>query len=91
MKLPKIIYSKLGKLKLWGQAHFDKFTIELDYRLKGKKHLEILLHEASHLRYPQFTEEEITEMAIYYTNILWKESYRRTDNTNEIPLQNGTT
>jgi len=89
MKLPKILYTKLGRAKRWGQYSFDTHLIELDYRLKGKKHCEILIHESLHSRFPELTEESITEAAIYLTNILWIDGYRKVDNSNDIPLQDG--
>ena len=40
----RIKYRKLGKEKVWGLAHSDG-VIEIEERLKGKKHLEIIVHE----------------------------------------------
>lgn len=85
----KIIYSKLSRNKAWGIAHSDDNTIELDIRLKGKKHLEILTHEALHLLFPEMEEEEVIQKSIILTNVLWKEGYRRVDNSNSLLLQNG--
>lgn len=85
----KVREVKLGVNKLWGRASFDEDTIELDPRLCGKKHLEISIHESLHLLFPTYSEEDITAKAISITNLLWKMGYRRIDNTNNIPLQNG--
>ena len=50
----RVKYSKLGRANAWGLAHTDSYVVELDERLKGKKHLEILLHEVVHaLNKPQ--------------------------------------
>lgn len=89
MKFFKVIYKKLGKGKAWGWAHYDTNTIELDVRLKGKKHCEILTHEALHLLFPKESEIDITRKSILLTNTLWKEGYRRIDDTNDVPLQDG--
>lgn len=85
----KVVYSDLTKHEVWGLAHFDKNIVELHNMLKGKKHLEILIHETLHLVNPFHTEEKIVEDAIVITNILWNQQYRRIDNSNKIPLQNG--
>ncbi len=44
----RIKYRKLGKENAYGVAHSDGL-IEIDERLKGKKHLEIIVHETLHL------------------------------------------
>lgn len=91
-KLPKIIYEKKiihDSKKVWGLADSDKNTIQLDLSLKGKKHLEILLHEMIHMICPFFTEEKVEEDSIYYANILWKENYRRVEVENSEPMQDG--
>jgi hypothetical protein len=88
LKNIKVIYKKLGN-KVWGLADVDKNTIEIDIRAKGKKQLELLNHESLHLLLPHFTEDQIINISIIQTNLLWKEGYRKVDNTNTIPLQNG--
>lgn len=81
----KVEYKKLAKN--WGWCHFTH--IELDTRLKGKKHLEILIHEALHFLFPAAEEEEIEEKSIRLTNTLWHEGYRRIDNDTSEELQDG--
>jgi len=82
-----IVYKKL-KTK-WGWCK-DKH-LELDIRLKGKKHLEILIHECLHHVFYEKSEEEIEKKAIILTNTLWHEGYRRPDNDTSQPLQDGLT
>jgi len=43
LKKIKVIYKKLGKEKVYGFANLGDNEIEIDARLKGKKHLEIML------------------------------------------------
>lgn len=86
----KVKYLKLGKTKAWGRAHHNGNIIELDERLKGKKHLEIITHEALHLLFPSLSEENVIKKSVCLTNLLWNEGYRRTDNSNNEPLQDGT-
>ncbi len=90
MKKIKVIYKKLGKEKVYGFANLGDNEIEIDVRLKGKKHLEIMLHECLHILYPEAEEEEIVRNSIILTNTIWWEHYRRVDNNNSTPLQDGT-
>lgn len=85
----KVVYTKLGRQKAFGQAHSDGNVIEIDERVKGKKHLEILLHEAFHIISPEKEEEQIVSESVMLTNLLWQECYRRIDNNKSEPLQDG--
>jgi hypothetical protein len=85
----KVEYRKLGREKLWGEAHSDDNIVVLDSRLKGKKHLEILTHETLHLLLPGANEEEIVRISTALIKILWKENYRRIDSDDNVPLQDG--
>ena len=84
----KIIYRKLGKEQAYGISSSDG-VIEIDQRLKGKKHMEILIHEVLHLLNPKDDEKTIIRKSVTLTKILWKEGYRRIDDTNDEPLQDG--
>jgi hypothetical protein len=85
----KVKYQKLGKQKVWGLADSEG-VIYLDSRLKGKKHLEILIHESLHLLYPDAEEEEVEEKSISLCNLIWKQRYRRIEEDKKEPLQDGT-
>lgn len=85
----KVKYSKLGRDRVWGWAHQDDNTVELDVRLKGKKHLEILTHELIHLLIPKASEDETIRISVGLTKILWSEGYRRIDNSDDELLQDG--
>ena len=89
MKRIKIKYCKLGKQKVWGFAHSDGL-IEIDERLKGKKKMEIIIHEVMHLLNPTDEEDEVVRKSVLLTNTLWHERYRVVDNTEDIPMQDGT-
>jgi hypothetical protein len=84
----KIIYRKLGREKAHGLASKDG-VIEIDERLKGKKHLEILIHELLHCQNPRSSEATIVKNSVMLTRILWKEGYRRVDQKEDEPLQDG--
>lgn len=89
MRRIKVKYTKLGRQKAWGMAHSEGF-IEVDHKIKGKKLLEILIHESLHILYPLDSEEEIVHKSVILCNTLWNEKFRRIDSDNTIPLQDGT-
>lgn len=84
----KVVHKKLGREKAYGMADSDG-VVYIDPRLKGKKHMEIVLHECLHLLYPDDSEEAIVDKSVTLCKILWKEGYRRVDNSNNVPLQDG--
>jgi hypothetical protein len=84
----KVKYKDLRKDRVWGFAD-SVGVIELDKSLKGKKHLEILLHELLHIILPEAEEEEIVKKSVTLCNTLWHEKYRRVDDKEGIPLQDG--
>lgn len=83
----KVVYRKLGRDRVWGYAHKGDNLIELDERLRGRKHLEILLHEMIHILLPEADEEEVVRLSVQATMLLWTEGYRRVDNSSEDFLQ----
>lgn len=84
----KVKYKKLGKEKVWGLAD-SQGIIYIDSRLKGKKHLEILIHETLHLLYPEDSEDEIVERSITLTKLIWNQRYRRLEEETKMRLQDG--
>jgi hypothetical protein len=84
----KVKYKDLVKEKVWGYADSAGY-IELERKLKGKKHLEILIHECLHLLLPEAEEEEIVKKSVTLCNTLWHEKYRRVDDKEGMPLQDG--
>jgi hypothetical protein len=84
----KIIYRKLGKEQAYGISSSDG-VIEIDERLRGKKAMEILIHELMHLTNPEDDEKTIIRKSIILTKVLWKEGYRKIDDTIDLPLQDG--
>ena len=87
LKRLKFIRTKLGREWLWGLA--DQYPIYIDDRCKGKKELEIYIHESFHYLFPKATENEIESKSILLTNTLWHEGFRKVDNSNDEPLQDG--
>jgi hypothetical protein len=84
----KIIYRKLGKEQAYGISSSDG-VIEIDERLKGKKMMEILIHEVLHLLNPKDDEKTIIRKSVTLTKVLWNEGYRKIDDTIDLPLQDG--
>jgi hypothetical protein len=68
----------------------DSNTIEIDVNARGKKEMEILIHEMLHLLWEDESEEDVEKKSILMTNTLWQQKYRRIDDTNKQPLQDGT-
>jgi hypothetical protein len=89
MKRLVVKHVKLGKQKAWGVSDSNG-EILIDERLKGKKHLEILIHECLHCIYPELSEEDVIKDSILLCNTLWSQRYRRFDEDSNTPLQDGT-
>lgn len=75
----KVVKRKLGREKAAGQAWTDDRKIEIDPRLRGKRALEIYIHETIHCIWPDMPESEVDRGAMVLMGVLWKEEYRRCD------------
>ena len=75
----KVQYRKLGREWAWGQAYKGEDFIELDPRLKGKRHLKVLVHELLHIVLPELSETVVDKASIRIGNTLWDEKYRRVE------------
>lgn len=84
----KVKYKKLGKEKAWGLADSNG-TVYIDSRLKGKKALEILIHECIHLLWENDSEEDVIKKSVALCNTIWNQRYRRIEEDKEQPLQDG--
>lgn len=84
----KVIYKKLGREQAHGIAESDG-VIYIDPRLRGRKEMEILIHEAYHLLQPEAEEDEVIEKSVTLTKLLWRLGYRKVDNSKHLPLQDG--
>lgn len=73
--MTKVLYKKLRKV--WGYAYIDENKIELYHNLKGKKHLEILIHEKLHIMFPDLEEQAIKRHSRDLCNVLWNDGYRK--------------
>lgn len=77
VKQVKVIHGKFGREKAWGMA--EGHTIWLDKRLRGRRRLEITLHELVHLLYPEESEEHVDAAGKLLSKVLWKEGYRKVE------------
>jgi len=75
MSRTKVVYKRLKVA--WGYAYVSEDKIELYDKLKGRKHLEILIHEKLHLLFPDLDEKAIVRHSRELSSLLWKQSYRR--------------
>ena len=79
LKGVRILYRKLGKEKARGQYTASLNLIEIDERLVGEEHLEVLLHESLHALQPHHEEETICRDALNLSLILWADGYRKNE------------
>lgn len=84
-RVKKIHHKKLGQRQAWGLAEFDEIWI--DPVTKGRKRLEIYIHETLHVIFPNMSEETVVEAAKEICRVLWKVNYRQVDNEKGQPLQ----
>ena len=87
MKGLKVVKKNLQKA--WGYARMRDSVIEIDTKAKGKKHLEILIHESVHILWPDDSEEEVQRKSIILTHTIWGQKYRRIDDDNSQKMQDG--
>lgn len=70
----KVVYKKLRTA--WGYAYIHQNKIVLYDKLKGKKHLEIMLHEKLHIIFPDLDETAIVRYSKEICDLLWSQGYR---------------
>lgn len=84
-----IVYKKLARRNALGLVEDESDVIHIDPRVKGRKHLEILIHEAFHIFYPHWSEDKVIRDSAELTRLLWEQGYRRCDQDDSQPLQDG--
>lgn len=84
-------YKKLGRRKALGIVEHGDDIIYIDPRLKGRKQMEILIHEAMHILWPHIVkndeEEEVIMISVELTKMLWSEGFRRVDTDESTDFQ----
>lgn len=78
-KKVKVIWRPLGKEQAWGQATTDpdRPVIEIDPRLSPRRELEVMVHEALHIAFPEMAEKDVDRAGKVVGAVLWQENYRR--------------
>lgn len=84
-----VVYKKLARRNAFGLVEDESDVVNIDPRVKGRKHLEILIHETFHIFYPHWSEDKIVRDAAELTRLLWEQGYRRVDNDATQALQDG--
>lgn len=79
---PKVVVRRLGKHRAWGL--FDG-EIHIDERLRGKRKMEILIHEYLHFLDYEKPEEKVDLEARKITDYLWRQGARFADNETHLP------
>lgn len=82
MKHPRVYFRKLGRERADGQAVElgRKKYIEIDPTIRGKRLLEVFIHERLHFIFPELNEEGVENAALTLSDFLWKHNYRQMDN-----------
>lgn len=80
MKSVDISYRKLLRHKAIGLAYTSEGKIEIDSRLKGKELLYVLIHELTHMYFPDMSEDDVIELSEFFCHYIHKENFRRVDN-----------
>lgn len=78
----KVIERKLGRERSWGLYWCGQNRIELEASLRGRRRLQVLLHEALHHILPNASENSVERKSQLLASLLWKQGYRRVDNRN---------
>lgn len=71
-----VIDRKLGRERADGQAHAEGI-IEIDPRLSAKQRHKTLIHELTHLYFPQWSERKVISFTHYLHRNLWADGFRR--------------
>ena len=74
-----LVYRKLGKNRARGMYHEAQGLIEIDSRLEGKEHLEVLIHECLHLLQPYLDEPAVAALGVHLSEILFADGYRKVE------------
>lgn len=84
----RVNYIDLRHLDRHGQTSANgKLEIDVEKKLRGKRLLEIIIHESMHELAPGMTEEEVSYNAATLARTLWREGWRKVDNHDEYLMQ----
>jgi len=90
-KIAGVVYKKLRRRKALGLVEDGDDIIYIDPRLKGRKQMEILIHEGMHILWPHIVkndeEDEVIMISVELTQMLWEQGFRRVDTDESEPFQ----
>jgi hypothetical protein len=75
----KVVVRKLGRERAAGEAYYGCNEIAIDPRQTPSDYLDTLIHEGTHLAFPELTEEAVCAAATFISRIVWKHGYRKCD------------
>jgi hypothetical protein len=64
---------------VWGLAFVDERRIEIDPHLEDRTHMDIALHEALHVLFPDLPEDTVNNAGTTLADLLWRLGYRRNE------------
>ena len=73
----KIKEKKLGRNKAWGLYYHGENLIEIDYRMRAKHYLSVLVHELLHHTFPWMSENMVSKAAPKIAKGIWQQNYRK--------------
>lgn len=84
----RVNYVDLRPINRLGQTNgVGDMEIDVEKRLKGKKLLEIIIHESLHELCQTDTEPTVEYNAATLARTLWREGWRRVENHDKEPMQ----
>lgn len=86
-KIAGVIYKKLGRRKAFALVEPGEATIIIDKSVKGRKELEMFIHEGLHIVAPFLDEEYVTGMGAELARVMWAAGFRKTDQDASVPMQ----
>jgi len=63
--------------KYCGLAYKDNGLIKIDPTQSPKEYLDTLIHESLHILFTDWSEEEVYDLAVFFSNFLWENGYRK--------------
>lgn len=79
----KVVEKKLGIHRAHG-LHWPG-EIHVDSRLRGRKQMEIFIHEYLHEICPEWDEAHVTKKALEMSAFLWGQGFRRRRSSQPVP------
>ncbi|NBQ70618.1 MAG: hypothetical protein EBU46_18015 [Nitrosomonadaceae bacterium] len=73
----KVVEVKLKRQHALGQAWAAEGLVEIDPRQRAKVYLNTLIHELTHILFPEASEHKVRKVSGKYVKALWDAGYRR--------------